>query len=308
MKPHVAVLSGGVGGAKLLSGLYGLRGETHVRAIVNTGDDFEHLGLYVSPDIDTAIYTLAGLDNRELGWGLEGETWNFMEALTKLGGPNWFRLGDRDLATHVVRTNALSAGKTLSAVVAGLAASHGIDADVLPMTDGSVRTVLDTDEGVLAFQDYFVARQCRPKVRAIRFEGAASCIPAAGVVDAIETAEAILIAPSNPFLSIAPILSVPGIRDAIKRSPAPTIAVSPLIGGKSVKGPTTKIMAELGLVQSDRAIIDHYGDLIDGILTDSSEMAPSGITSEQADILMRDDEDRHRVARAALDFARRLAR
>jgi LPPG:FO 2-phospho-L-lactate transferase len=303
---RVVVLTGGVGGAKLVLGLAQVMPPADITAIVNTGDDFRHFGLYVSPDIDTLLYTLAGKANAAQGWGREDETWSFMAALRSLGGADWFALGDGDLALHVLRTAALARGETLSAVVAGFARSWGIGARILPMTDDVVETYLATDAGELAFQDYFVARRCAPMVSAIRFEGAARATPAAGVLAAIGDAatDAILIAPSNPYLSVDPILAVPGIAAALRSAAAPVVAVSPLVGGKAVKGPTGKLMAELGVAVTPSAIAAHYAGMIDGLLVDERDgVRDPGVACARADTLMHSLDDKARVARAALAFA-----
>ncbi|HLY57022.1 MAG TPA: 2-phospho-L-lactate transferase CofD family protein, partial [Stellaceae bacterium] len=249
MSGRVVVLTGGIGGAKLVLGLVNTVPAESVTAIVNTGDDFTHLGLRVSPDIDTLLYTLSGKANAVQGWGREGESWNFMAALRSLGGAEWFALGDGDLALHVLRTAALARGERLSTIVAGFAKSWGIAAAVLPMSDDPVETIVETDQGILAFQEYFVARRCAPRVSAVRFVGVDAAVPAPGVVEAIADPKtrAILIAPSNPFLSVDPILAVPGLRARLAASPAPVVAVSPLVGGRAVKGPTGKLLDELGL-------------------------------------------------------------
>ena len=302
----VVVLTGGVGGAKLVLGLVHALPASEVTAIVNTGDDFVHLGLAISPDIDTLLYTLAGKANAAQGWGRAGETWSFMEALRTLGGADWFALGDGDLALHVLRTARRAAGEGLATITADFARAWGIGATVLPMTDDPVATRLDTDEGLLDFQHYFVERRCGPQVRSIAFAGAAAARPAAGVLAAIASPEtrAILIAPSNPYLSVDPILAVPGIREALAAAPAPVIAVSPIVGGKAVKGPTAKLMAEMGLAVSSTTIARHYAGIVDGILVDAGD-PPMELEMAQAraDTLMTTIEDRIRVARAALDLA-----
>ncbi|HYE50081.1 MAG TPA: 2-phospho-L-lactate transferase [Azospirillaceae bacterium] len=307
---RVVVLTGGVGGAKLVLGLTHLIDPSLVTAVVNTGDDFRHLGLWVSPDIDTLLYTLSGKANRAQGWGREGESWSFMAALRELGGEDWFNLGDGDLALHVLRTQALAAGETLSAVTARVARAWGIGAAVLPMSDDPVATVVETDEGALPFQRYFVARRCQPVVRAIRFDGADAARPAPGVVEAIldPGTRAVLIAPSNPFLSVDPVLAVPGIAAALEAATAPVVAVSPIVGGKAVKGPTAKLMAELGLEVTPAAVARHYGARIDGFLVDERDTgAAIPVAHAFADTLMTDLEDRRRVARAALELADRIA-
>lgn len=311
----IVVLTGGVGGAKLVHGLALAAPGAALTAIVNTGDDFRHLGLHVSPDIDTVLYTLAGKANKAQGWGREGETWSFMAAARTLGGPDWFNLGDGDLALHVLRTARLAAGESLSRITDEFATAWGIGARVLPMSDQSVATMLETDAGVLEFQRYFVERQCAPKARRIWFEGAERAAPAPGVAAAIAAAEAVLIAPSNPYLSIDPILAVPGLKAALMHTRAPVVAVSPLIGGRAVKGPTAKLMAELGIATDNAAIAAHYHGVIDGLLIDDNDPAPvdsapggGDLAIARADILMRDEAGRARVAQAALDFARRLRR
>lgn len=303
----VVVLTGGVGGAKLVHGLALAEPPLPTTAIVNTGDDFRHLGLHVSPDIDTVCYTLSGKANRELGWGRQGETWAFMEALRSLGGPDWFQLGDADLALHVLRTARLAAGDPLSTITADIARAWGISMRILPATDYGVATVLETAEGVLEFQRYFVERRCAPVVNAIRFEGAEEASSAPGVVDAIAQADAIIIAPSNPYLSVDPILSIPDLRAALMQARAPIVAVSPLISGRAIKGPTAKLMTELDVPVSVGAIAAHYAGLIDALLIDTSEIDnPDGILIGRADILMRDNEGRAQVAREALALAERV--
>lgn len=308
MSARVTVLTGGVGGAKLVEGLQQIVPGTHLTAIVNTGDDFEHFGLPISPDIDTLLYTLAGLSNVRLGWGREGETWSFMAAVKSLGGEDWFNLGDGDLALHVLRRMAKDAGQPLSEIVRGFARQWGLGLTILPMSDDPVATWVKTDEGLLPFQRYFVARRCEPRVNAIRFEGADAAFPAPGVVAAIEAADMILIAPSNPWLSINPILAVPGLRQALERKNAPLVAVSPLVGGKAVKGPTAKLMGELGLSVTNQTISEHYGELLDAMLVHEGDPQPSGLSCAETDTLMNTAEDRHRVAIAAMDLAERLTR
>lgn len=305
----VVVLTGGVGGAKLVLGLMQVVPPTSITAIVNTGDDFRHLGLAVSPDLDTLLYTLAGKSNQELGWGRAGETWNFMAAVKELGGEDWFNLGDGDLALHVLRTQALAAGEPLSAVTARFATTWGVGVAMLPMSDDPVATHLTTDEGELPFQRYFVERRCTPVVSRIRFEGAAAARPGPGVIEAIAAADAILIAPSNPYLSVDPILAVPGISAALAGAAAPVVAVSPIVDGKAVKGPTAKLMGELGIEVSSAAIARHYAGIIDGLLIDGRDAADGlAIPHRATDTLMTTLEDRARVAREALALAKELER
>ncbi|RJF91277.1 2-phospho-L-lactate transferase [Sphingomonas cavernae] len=302
----VVVLTGGVGGAKFVLGLQHCAEVAQLTAIVNTGDDFRHLGLHVSPDIDTLLYTLSGQANAMQGWGREGESWNFMAALKGLGGPDWFNLGDGDLALHVLRTERLAQGETLSTLTAGFAQAWGIAASVLPMSDNAVATWLETDEGALPFQSYFVERQCRPVTRAIRFEGAEEARPAPGVLEALADADAVFIAPSNPWLSVDPVLAVPSIAAALRAISAPVIAISPLVGGKAVKGPTTKLMAELGIDADNEAIARHYAGLVSGLLHDSGDTPPTSVPAHSTATLMTSLDDKIRVARGAIAFAKAL--
>ncbi len=267
-------LSGGVGGAKLSLGLAHLLGP-RLTILVNVGDDFEHLGLHISPDVDTALYTLADLVNPATGWGRRDETWTFMKALDGLGGPQWFNLGDGDLALHVERTRRLRAGEPLSAIVADIARRLAIAARVLPAADDPARTVVDTDQGTLDFQHYFVREQCRPRVTRIRFDiaGGARLLPAAAAALAAPSLAGIIVCPSNPYLSIDPMLAVPGLREALAAARAPVIAVSPIVGGRAIKGPTAKIMAELGLEVTAATVARHYAGLIDGFVLDAADAA-----------------------------------
>lgn len=309
MSDKVIVLTGGVGGAKLVAGLTMTVDPGRLTAIVNTGDDFTHLRLAISPDIDTLLYTLSGKADPTKGWGREGETWNFMAALGSLGGPDWFQLGDGDLALHVWRTAQLASGRTLSQITQAVADAWDIDIRVLPMADDPVATKLKTDQGTLSFQDYFVARKCAPAVSEILFDGASTARAAPGIVEAIEARDvrAILIAPSNPFLSIDPILAVPDIAEALRHACAPVVAVSPLVADDAVKGPTAKLMREMGIVPSASYIVHHYGDIIDGIVIDQAgNGAAPAIPHLVTDTLMQTREDRIRVARSALQLADQL--
>ena len=310
--PRVLALSGGIGGAKLALGLDRILPEGDLAVLCNTGDDFEHLGLHVSPDIDTVMYTLAGIANPETGWGRAGETWAFMEALEALGGEGWFRLGDRDLAVHVERTRRLRTGENLSAITADFANRLDINTALLPMSDQPVRTLVDTDEGVLPFQRYFVERRCAPTVRGFTFDGAANAkLPLAlqHILDS-DRLEAIVICPSNPFISIDPILAVPGMREALSAARAPVVVISPIIGGKAVKGPTAKMMTELGLPTSTASIAGHYRGLLDGIVldeTDTGDASALDLPCLVTPTLMTTEEDKRRLAAATLDFAADLA-
>jgi LPPG:FO 2-phospho-L-lactate transferase len=304
----VTVLTGGVGGAKFVLGLErcGLVGE--LTAIVNTGDDFRHLGLHISPDIDTLLYTLSGQSNKTLGWGREGESWHFLDAVRSLNGPDWFRLGDGDLALHVLRSDRLARGEALSAITAQFAQAWGIPTRILPMSDDSVATVVDTNEGELAFQHYFVERRCEPAVRGVRFTGAESAAAAPGVVAAIISADAVFIAPSNPYLSIDPILAVADIAQALRETRAPVVAISPIVGGRAVKGPTSKMMAELGVASTNDTIAAHYAGIADALLYDLSDTPPTQLPSQATSTLMRTLADKQRVATVAIRLAQSLVR
>jgi LPPG:FO 2-phospho-L-lactate transferase len=302
----VVALCGGVGGAKLALGLERLIG-ADLTVIVNTGDDFEHLGLHVSPDIDTVVYTLGGLSDLERGWGRAGESWNFMEALGGLGGETWFRLGDRDLAMHVERTRALRGGISLTDFTAATARRLGIAASILPMSDDRVETMVITAEGALPFQRYFVGLQCAPVVKRLEFTNAERAAASSQVLAALRAA--IIICPSNPYLSVDPILAVSDIRSALDEVTAPIVAVSPLIGGQAVKGPTAKIMAELGVPADSASIARHY-PFIDGLIIDEADRAEAGNVDMSVLItstFMRSLEDRDRLAADCLDFASNLA-
>lgn len=308
---RVVALSGGVGGAKLALGLYHALPHHSLNVIVNAGDDFEHLGLSISPDLDTLLYTLAALDNPAIGWGRRDETWTFMHALKTLGGETWFQLGDGDLALHVERTRRLKAGEPLSAIMADVARRWGIAASILPMTDDPLRTIVETDQGTMSFQEYFVARRCAPRVVAIRFSGVEAARPQPDVITALsdENTEAIVICPSNPYLSIDPILAVPQLRAALAGASAPVIAVAPIVGGRAIKGPTAKIMTELGLPVSAATVAAHYDGLIDGFVLDRADAALESEIAAPAlvtDTIMRDHDDKTRLANEVLNFARSL--
>ena len=309
----IIALSGGVGGAKLALGLSRVMPPEDLVVVVNTGDDFEHLGLSISPDIDTVTYTLSGLANRELGWGRHDETWSFMETMEALGGETWFRLGDRDIALHVERTRRLNNGETLSAVTADLCRRLGIKARVVPMSDDPVRTRLRTAEGWLDFQEYFVRRRCEPVVHELLFQGAGAARAHPDFMAALAdpALQAIVICPSNPFISVEPILAIPGVRHALIASAAPIIAVSPIIAGQAVKGPTAKMMTELGMDPSAGMVAHRYHDLLDGYVIDHADM--SEVVSIDARVtlaqtLMRTMEDREALARTVLDAAAVLRR
>jgi LPPG:FO 2-phospho-L-lactate transferase len=311
----IVALAGGVGGAKLAEGLAALLGDA-LAVIVNTADDFEHLGLHISPDLDTVMYTLGGIANAETGWGVAGETWNFLDQIVRLGGPGWFRLGDRDLATHVLRGAALRAGGRLTEITADLCRRLGIAARVLPMSDDPVRTVVHSAEGDIAFQDYFVGRHCAVPVTGFAFAGIERARPTAEVAAALRATdlEAVIFCPSNPFVSIDPVLSLPGMRPLIGEAGVPVIAVSPIIGGAAVKGPAAKMMRELGLEASAAAVAAHYRGLVGGFVMDTADaaLAPAveaqGLKVALTDTLMRNAADRRRLAQECLAFTRGLRR
>ena len=310
----ILALSGGVGGAKLALGLAHALPAQDVLVVANTGDDFEHLGLLICPDIDTVTYTLAGVSNPETGWGRAEESWNAMAALAALGGETWFRLGDRDLALHLERARRIAAGETLGAITADIARRLGVQAIIAPMSDQPVRTIVETPDGPLHFQHYFVREQCRPRVTGFRFQGADAALPSPAFAAILEQGvSAVVICPSNPFISIDPILAVPGVRDGLRDCGAPVVAVSPIVGGRAIKGPTAKMMTELGLAGGAVDVAAHYRGLIDGFVLDRSdaESAPAverlGIAALVTGTVMRSLDEKTRLAREVLGFARSLA-
>jgi LPPG:FO 2-phospho-L-lactate transferase len=303
----IVALSGGIGGAKLALGLSRVLPPGRLTVIANIGDDFEHLGLYITPDIDTLLYTLAGLDNPELGWGRRDETWSFMETLATVGGETWFRLGDRDLALHVERTRRLGGGESLSAIIADFGRRLGVGARVLPASNDRVPTRVLTDEGWLDFQRWFVCLRAVPAVRGLDFAGAADARALPEALAAIQRAEAVVVCPSNPFISIDPILAIPEFREVLLATEAPTVAVSPIIGGRAVKGPTAKMMAEFGQTPSARAVAEHYGDLLDTFIADEVDYgALSGLRCRvsYAATLMHKLAEKEALARTVLKVAR----
>jgi LPPG:FO 2-phospho-L-lactate transferase len=304
---RVVVLSGGVGGARFLRGVVDAVDPAAVTAVVNVGDDLEVLGLSVSPDLDSVLYALAELGDQERGWGRADESWNALATVEALGGEAWFRLGDRDLGLHLVRTQALRAGEALSAVTARITAALGLETTILPATDGTLRTWLDTPNGSFDFQQWFVARAHRDPVDRVRFEGATEARPAPGVLEALHDAELILIAPSNPFVSIGPILAVERIRSALERRRVPCVAVSPLIGGAAVKGPAASMLQRLEGGTSPAHVAQCYAGLIDALVIDSADaegtdaVAALGVRPIVTKTLMRDAAARRALAEAALD-------
>lgn len=311
--PTILAICGGVGGAKLALGLDRILPPGELALLVNTGDDFEHLGLHVSPDLDTVMYTLAGVVSQSQGWGREGDTRRFLDEVARLGGPTWFQIGDLDLAVHVERSRRLAGGESLTDVMASIAQGFGVTRPLLPMSDDPVRTRVATDAGELAFQDYFVRRRCEPAVRGIRFAGAeaARASPRALELLAAPTLQAVLVCPSNPWLSIDPVLAMPEMRAALQRCRAPVVAVAPVVAGRAIKGPTAKLMQELGLEVSAATVAAHYAGLLDGFVLDASDaaLAPRlGLPSIAVPTVMRSLEDREALARDALGFARSLPR
>lgn len=301
---NVVLLAGGVGGAKLAHGLVQLLPPERLTIVVNTGDDFEHLGLKVCPDLDTVMYTLAGVANTETGWGRAGETWRTMEAVAALGGPDWFRLGDLDLATHLTRTHLLRAGETLTAVTRHLFQKLGIAHPVLPMSNQPAPTMIATDTAVLSFQEWFVRQRWQPSVREVQLPGDAMTSHAVAL--ALQEADVVIIAPSNPFVSIDPILNCYPVQANMMDLPRAVVAVSPIIGQAAVKGPAAKMMQEKGLAVSATAVADYYGELIDGFvydMVDKGQMDTHPLPTLCIDTMMPDGVARRRVAEAVLAFA-----
>lgn len=311
MQGHVLALSGGVGGAKLAAGLAAVLAPGQLTIAVNTGDDFEHLGLTICPDIDSVTYALAGLNDTVRGWGVMGETWQAMEMLGRLGEADWFNLGDRDLGMHLARSWRLKAGESLSAVTARLTQALGIAHAIVPMTDAAVRTEILAEDGWLDFQRYFVAEQCRPVARAIRFAGTPGAAPSPGLAEALSRSDlaAVIVCPSNPYLSVDPILAVDGVADALASLDVPVVAISPLVGGKAVKGPLAKLLGELGRPCDNRAIAEHYRGLVDHLIIDKGDahdaggLRTLGLSVTIAATVMCDAADRMRLARVALSAA-----
>lgn len=298
----ITALAGGVGGAKLAHGLAQVLSPQELTIIVNTGDDFEHLGLYICPDLDTVCYTLGNLANPETGWGRKDETWNVIANIEKLGGDHWFRLGDSDFATHIERTKRLREGQTLTQITKDFCEAWGIKHSVLPMSDSPVRTMVNTNEGELAFQEYFVHRRCEPRVKGFRFEGVEIAEPTVGVKEAVESADVIVFCPSNPWVSIDPILKV------IKEIKKPVVAVSPIIGGKAIKGPAAKMFNELGIEPSALAVAKHYRNILDGFVLDNvdldleDEIKKLNMKTWKTNTFMNNIADRTRLANDVLHF------
>lgn len=310
---NVVALAGGVGGAKLAWGLAQVLPPQRLTVIVNTADDFEHLGLHISPDLDTVMYTLAELANPETGWGVRDDTWNMLSMLGRYAGPTWFRLGDRDLATHLVRSLWLRQGFPLTWITREMCRLLGIGPTILPMTDAAVQTVLCTDQGELPFQEYFVRYRWQPVVRSIRFAGIEQAQPTQEVIGALREADVIVFCPSNPFVSLDPILALPAVRRIIAASRAPRVAVSSIVAGKAIKGPAAKLMRELGLEPSAAGLAEYYRDLLTGFVLDEQDTllrlrisGGLGIPTLTTNTLMRTDEHRRQLARQTLQFAAEL--
>lgn len=305
----IAVLCGGVGGSRFMRALASAVAPERLTAIINTGDDDVFHGLHVSPDPDIVTYALAGAVDEERGWGIEGDTFRWLESLRRFGEDAWFNIGDRDLATHLHRTRLLREGQSLSSVTADIARAFGVASRLLPMSDDPVRTTVETAAGDLSFQEFLVKRRAADAVTGVRFVGADSARPAPGVLEALRDAEAIFIAPSNPIGSIGPILAVPGIRDAVAASSAPRVAVSPIVGGRSLQPPAAEMMTGLGHEVSTLGVARLYASVIDTIIIDETDVgaAPeihaTGVRAVTAHTLMRDDASRRALAQVALDAA-----
>ena len=309
MSTRILALAGGVGGAKLALGLSKLLLPEQLAVVVNTGDDEEFYGLHVSPDLDTVMYTLAGVANPDTGWGLQGETFAMLEGLANYGEDTWFKLGDRDLATHIRRTALLREGMPLSEVTRVLCDALGVAHAVVPMTDARVRTVVDTEMGPLAFQDYFVRHRCEPRARSIRFDGVEEASPSAGFVEALETSDTLLYCPSNPYLSIAPILALSGIRDSIRQFNGRRIAVSPIVGGQALRGPAAKLLDEFGVDVSCVGVAKQYVGLCDVFVIDevdadrAGEVRALGFQVEVCNTVMTSDQDKVDLGLRVLEIA-----
>ena len=303
----ILAITGGVGGAKLALGLSKVLSPDELVFAVNTGDDFEHLGLHISPDIDSLTYALAEENNTELGWGRAGETWQFIETLGQLGGEDWFRLGDKDLALHTQRTQLLHSGSTLTEATALIARAFGITHTIAPMTDDHVRTIVHSDQGALAFQHYFVREQCRPAVSGFEFAGIESAHLNPIITETLKDCRGVIICPSNPYVSVDPLLSLPGMRDALQN--IPVIAVSPIVGGMAIKGPAAKMMQELNVPASAPAVAEHYGNLLDGFvmdLTDADQSGEIAVHTRVTETIMNSLQRRIELARFCVEFLHAL--
>jgi LPPG:FO 2-phospho-L-lactate transferase len=303
---NTTVLAGGVGAARFLEGLVQVLPQRDVTVISNTGDDEDFFGLRVSPDIDIVIYTLAGAVDAEKGWGLTDETFHALEALRRFGYETWFNLGDRDMATHAHRTRLLREGATLSQATRSIVTAFGLELTLLPVSDDRIRTLVDTDAGTLAFQEYFVKRRTEDEVRAVRFDGIEKARPAPGVIDAILDAELVAVAPSNPVVSIGPILAVAGVRDALRQTAAKVVGVSPIVGGKTIKGPADRMMASLGMTPTAAGVAEAYGDFLDVLVIDeedrdlASAVESTGVRAVVAQTIMRGPAEKRTLAEVVL--------
>lgn len=312
--PAYLAITGGIGGAKLSLGLAKILAAEELAFIVNTGDDFKHLNLHISPDVDTLVYTLAGVNNPETGWGRDGESWQFMAAMEALGGETWFQLGDKDLAMHIERTCRLQAGQTLTEATGELSKSLGIGHRIVPMSDDPVHTRVQTSGGLMDFQHYFVREQCAPKVSGFEFEGAENAAINPEIVKWLNSEDlaGVIICPSNPFVSIDPILSIPGLREKLRDCKAPVIAVSPLIGGEAIKGPTVKIMNELNVPTTACWVAQYYADFLDGFVLDNVDRASkpeievAGLQVNVTNTVMVTLDDRMQLARDCLALLSKL--
>jgi LPPG:FO 2-phospho-L-lactate transferase len=308
--PRILAISGGVGGAKLALGLAQILGPEELTFVVNTGDDFEHLGFYIAPDVDTLTYTLAEVSNTETGWGRGDETWQFMAALADLQGETWFQLGDRDLALHVTRTRMLAAGATLTEATEHICRALGVRHRVLPMADDPVRTTVHTPDGPLAFQHYFVRDRCKPTVTGFEFKGVKQATLNPEIQSTLKNLDGVIICPSNPFVSIDPLLHIPGARNALLQAGVPIVAVSPIVGGTAIKGPTAKMMRELKVPASAEQVARHYGDLLTGLVLDEQDQSLHGsltTTTTVAQTVMVTLQDRVDLGHSVLDFIDSLA-
>ena len=311
VKKYLA-LSGGVGGAKLALGLSHVLNTEQLLIVVNTGDDFQHLGLLVSPDIDTLIYTLSGLSNRELGWGRQDESWNFMQACEELGMDTWFRLGDKDLAVHLFRTQGLAQGLTLSEVTRELCKRFNINFQIVPMSDDSINTFVDTTMGTLPFQEYFVKHRCEPEVIELEYRGVDNAQMSFSFEKSLDDSalQAVIICPSNPFLSVQPILSIPNVRKKLKEIRQPVVIVSPIVEGQAIKGPTGKMMKEMGFDCNVSGIVDFYADIADGIVIDNKDsiyaerIESRGIKVHTSNIVMQSLQERINLAKEVIQFSK----
>ncbi len=313
---HIVALSGGVGGAKLALGLSKILRPGELTVVANTADDFTHLGLHISPDLDTVMYTLAEVANQKTGWGREGETWSFISALKALGGEDWFQLGDKDLATHIERTRRLAEGETLSRVTHDLCKHLGIEHTIVPMSDDSIQTKVKTRSGELSFQHYFVRDKCEPVVTGFHFEGLNEAAPSVGFQEALTSPNlaAVVICPSNPFVSVDPILSIPAIKERLPTLDVPIVAVSPIVGGMAIKGPAAKMMAELGMPSTTTSIAKYYSGLVDGLVVDERDRDHEASIEEfdmsvkVTNTVMKSLEDRVNLARETIDLILELSR